>query len=171
VTNAERDGTLDVMLSLPVKRRDYLLARFVNTAWTTLAVLGACFGVLVLATVIWPEFDVNIGKLAQGIFGAFFLIMAVAGPAYMLTVLVPSSKRWAGPVAYLYLVGSYLLFSLSVMIETLEKFKPVFIFNYYSIGPIMRDGADLGDWLVLAAVALAGFGVAWWYFDRKQLGV
>ena len=40
-SNAERDYTMDMLLSLPVSRRHYLLGRLLNTAAVMALVLGA----------------------------------------------------------------------------------------------------------------------------------
>jgi ABC-type transport system involved in multi-copper enzyme maturation permease subunit len=170
-TNAERDGTLDVMLSLPITRRAYLVGRIMNTVACTLALLAACWVPLWLSTYIWPEFDVSPVRLALGIFGAFWPIMVVAGFAYLLAVTVPSSRHFAGPFAYLFLMGSYILYMFAVTIENLNVFKPVFLFHYYSGGEIIREGVDVSKWLLLGGVALVYLALAWWRVDDKELGV
>ncbi|RPJ02813.1 MAG: hypothetical protein EHM39_01045 [Chloroflexi bacterium] len=171
ITNAERDGTLDVMLSLPVSRRAYLLGRIANTAVVTLLVLAASWLPLWLSTYIWPEFDVSPGRLALGIFGAFWPVIVVAGFAYLLACVIPSSKHFAGPLSYLFLFGSYILYMFAVSIESLNSLKPVFLFDYYSGGQIIREGVDLGNWALMILVALVYFALAWWRIDKKELGV
>ncbi|MBI5957979.1 MAG: ABC transporter permease subunit [Chloroflexi bacterium] len=171
LTNAERDGTLDVMLSLPVSRRAYLLGRILNTVAGVLILLAACWGSLWLSTLIWPEFDVSIGRLALGTFGGFFPTMVVAGFAYLLAAIIPSSKHFSGPLCYLFLFGSYLLYMLAAMINSLKGFKPIFVFHYYNGGQIIREGINVGDWLLLSGVAVIYFALAWWLVEKKELGV
>jgi ABC-type transport system involved in multi-copper enzyme maturation permease subunit len=171
LTNAERDGTLDVMLSLPVSRRAYLVGRVANSAAIALILLVASWVPLWLATYIWPEFDVSPVRLAMGMFGLFWPVMVVAGFVYLLAAVVPSSKHFAGPLAYLFLMGSYILYMFAVSIEKLNSFKPVFLFHYYNGGETIRSGVPLTDWLLLAGVALVYFVLAWWFVDKKELGV
>ena len=171
VTNAERDNTLDVMLSFPVSRRAYLVGRILNTAITILLVLTACFLVFVASKYLWPEFDVSLWRLALGIYGAFLPLMVVAGFTYLLATVVPSSRHFAGALAYLFLMGSYLVYSFALAIDKLHVLQPVFLFDYYNSGLTIREGADLPRWGVLAAVALAYIALAWWRVDKKELVV
>ncbi len=171
LTNAERDGTLDVMMSLPVTRRRYLVGRLLNTAAGLVILLGVCYGTLLLSGVIWPEFDVDAGRLALGVFGAFFPLMLVASFTYLLAAMVPSSQHWCGPVAYLFLMGSWLVYSFATALEQLEPLKPVFFFHYYDAGQVINHGVSVGDWALLAAVGAVYALLAWWRVDHKEFGV
>lgn len=170
-TNAERDGSMDMFLSLPVSRRSYLIGRVLNTALMVLVVLTAMFVAFWIASLLWPEFDVNTGRLALGIYGAFWPLMVIISFAYLLAAAVPSSKHFAGPVAYLFMIGSYLIYSFSGSVKTLSDIRPVFLYHYYSAADIINHGVDLGDWAILAAVTLVYLVLAWWLVDRKELGV
>lgn len=170
-TNAERDNSIDMLLSLPISRRALLIGRVLNTAITILVVLGAGFLVFAAATFIWPEFDPPLGSLALGIIGAFLPLMVVAGFSYMLAVLVPSSKRFAGGLAYLFLMGSYLLHSFSGAIDQLKDTRPLYLFDYFNTGDVIRNGINVADSLVLIGVAVVYFAVAYWAVERKDLGV
>jgi ABC-2 type transport system permease protein len=170
-TNAERDGTLDLMMSLPVSRRRYFLGRVANSAAVMLVVLAACWVALWLSTYLWPQFDVSPGRLVLSVLGQFWPVMVVAGFSYLLAAVVPSSKHSAGGLAYLFLIGSYILYMFAVTITKLNGFKPVFLFHYYSGGEIIRSGVNWGNWALMAAVALVYFGLAWWRIDKKEFGV
>ncbi len=170
-TNAERDGSMDIMLSLPVSRRDYLLGRAAHTAILALIVLTACFLGFSAASLIWSEFDVGVDDLALGMYGAFFPLMAVACFAYLLASVAPSSKRFAGAIAYLVLIGSYLLYGISAAVEGLKGIQPLLLFHYYNAGDLINNGVRITDWLILTAAALVCLGLAWWFVDRKELGV
>jgi ABC-2 type transport system permease protein len=170
-TNAERDGTLDLMMSLPVSRRRYFLGRVANSASVMLIILAACWLALWLSTYIWPQFDVSAGRLALSVFGQFWPVMVVGGFAYLLAAVVPSSKHFAGAVTYLFLMGSYLLYMFAVTITKLHGFKPVFLFHYYNGGEIIRSGVHWSYWALMAAVALVYFVLAWWRIDQKEFGV
>ncbi len=171
ITNAERDGTLDLMLSFPVSRRAYLLGRVANMAITILVTLVVCFVVFVLSTLLWTEIDLPFGRLALALAGAFLPLMVVGGFTTLLTVILPSSRHYAGPLAYLFLMGSYLIHTFAVGIDSLRPLRKVFFFHYYDLSRVIRDGVPWGDWAVLAGVALLYFVLAWWLVDKKELGV
>lgn len=170
-TNAERDGLMDVMLSLPVSRRAVLLGRLANTAVMILVVIAACFVVFGVGTVVVKEFDIGLGRLALGMFSAFWIVFAIACFTYMLATLVPSSKRFAGPVAYLFMMGSYLLYGFSGSVEALKDVRPLLIFHYYNMADIVRHGVDVGALAVLVGLSIVFAGVAWWAVDRKEMAV
>ena len=171
LTNSERDGTLDVMLSFPVSRRDYLVARFLNTNLTVLIAQTAGLIGFLLASQIWTEFDITLGDLALIIYGAFFPILVFTSLTYLLAAAFPSSKRFAGAIAYLAMVGSYLIYGLSSAVDVLDGIQPFFVYHYYRVSELINDGIQLDDWGILVAVALLLFGAAWWQIDRKELGV
>jgi ABC-type transport system involved in multi-copper enzyme maturation permease subunit len=170
-TNAERDGSMDMFLSLPVSRRSYLVGRVLNTALMILVVLTSMFVAFWISSLIWTQFDVNVGRLALGIYGGFFPLMVIISFAYLLAAVVPSSKHFAGPVAYLFMIGSYLIHSFSGSVKTLSDIRPLFLYHYYSAADIINHGVNLGDWVLLAAVSLVYLALAWWLVDRKELGV
>jgi len=170
-TNAERDGTLDVMLSLPVSRRAYLIGRVLNSVLMVMGVLVGAFLALWVGTLIWPEFEVSVWRLALGIVGEVLPVMVVGAFAYLLAVTVPSSRHFAGPLVYLFWIGSYLAYSLASAIESLQGIRPFLLFHYFNGGEVIDKGVDLADWAILVAVALVYLALAWWFVDKKELGV
>ena len=170
-SNAERDYTMDMLLSLPVSRRHYLLGRLLNTAAVMALVLGACLAGFLVSMLLWPAFDPPVTNLALSMIGAFLYLMVVAGYTYLLAVVVPSSRRFAGAIAYLLLIGSFLVYGLSAAVKALEPLQPLLLPHYFNMGAVIREGAQLGDWAVMAVTALAYFVLAWWLVDRKELGV
>ena len=171
ITNAERDKTLDIMLSLPVSRRSYFLARVAHTVSVVLIVLTVVWLVFFCSSLIWPDFDLSAGELALGVYGALLPLMVLAGFAYMLAALVPSSKHVAGPVAYLFMMGSYLIYSLSGAVDQLSDYRPLFLFHYYDMQALLRGNVNWGGALTLVGVALVYFSIAYWRIDKKELGV
>lgn len=171
-TNAERDGTLDVMLALPISRRAYYLGRVLNSVAGTLIILVACWLPLWLATAIWPEFDPDPLNLALGVLGLFLPVMMAGSFAYMLATIVPSRMRFAGALAYLFLFGSYIVYMFAVTITELNGIKPLFFYDYYNAGEVIRSGiTQPGKLAVLAALIAVYLAIGWWRVDKKELGV
>ncbi len=171
VTNAERNGTLDVMLSYPVTRRDYLLARMANTAVTILISLTVITVLVLGATAMLPEFEVDPLKLILAMYSGFFLLMTQAGLSYLLASFVPSSRRWAGAVALTIFIGSYLIFGFASNSLAVESIRGLLMFNYYNAGEIINEGVNLADWLVLGGAGLLLVAIAYWRIDHKELAV
>lgn len=170
-TNAERDNSMDMMLSLPISRRQLFLARVLNTTTGILIILTVCFVTFWISSLIWSEFEVTVGELALGMYGMFFPIMVIAGLTYLLVSVTPSSKNYAGAIVYLFMIGSYLVYTLASAVEVLKGIQPFFIFHYYNTSTIMEQGLEITDWLILSVASLALLGAAWWFIDKKELGV
>lgn len=171
VTNAERNGTMDILMSFPISRRQMLVARFANTIVSLLLVLTACFLTILLAREIWPEFELSTGHVAAGIYGSFFILAAHASFTYLLVAVIPSSKRWVGAIAYTLFLGGYLVYSLSGLNDTLKDIQPFLLFDYYNATALFNNGLDFTDASVMVAVTLLFSGLAWWRIEKKELGV
>jgi ABC-type transport system involved in multi-copper enzyme maturation permease subunit len=171
VTNAERNGTMDVMMSLPISRRDMLVGRFLNSVATLVIVFGVSFGVLLLDTKIWPVFDIGVGDLLGIMINGILLLLAYTAFTYFLVTVVPSSKKWAGIIAYVAFFGAYFLHGLLGASDALAELRPLLLFDYFNAPTIARDGLDIVNLVVLLAVAVIFGGLAWWRIDEKELGV
>lgn len=171
LTNAERDGSADVMLSLPITRRDLLVGRLLSSMVGMLIVLTACFLAFYAATLIWEEFTMSPGEIALAIYSAFPILLVTACFTWLLATFIPSSKHYAGAIAYLFLIGSYLLYGLSGLNDTLQDLRPFNMFDYYNIRTMILDGVEAEKFLIILAAAAVYFAFAWWQIDRKELGV
>lgn len=170
-TNAERDHSLDMVLSLPVSRRSYLMGRVLSTATVMALVLAAWLASFLVSMLIWPAIEMSVGHLVLSMVGAFLFLMVVAGYSYLLAVVVPSSRRFAGAIAYLLLIGTFLIYGFSAVVDTLKPIQPFLINHYFNMGEIIREGVQWGDWAVMGGATAALFALAWWLVDRKELGV
>ena len=171
ITNAERNGTLDMMLSYPIPRRDYLLARMANTAATILIAWTVITALILGTAAVMPEFEVDTVNLILAMYSAFFLLMTQAGIAYVLAALVPSSRRWAGAVALTIFIGSYLIFGFASNSVAVANIRGLLMFNYYNAGDIINNGIDLGNLLVLGGAGAIMAIIAYWRIDHKDLAV
>lgn len=170
-TNAERSGTMDIMLSLPVSRRSLLLGRILNSMLSLLLVLTACFLAFVVTTFIWEEFDIPIVDLGLAIYGAFFIIMTGVSLTYALAVSLPSRWKFAGVIAYLFFIGSYIIYGLMLSSPDFEAARPFFIYHYYSARDIVVNGVSLSDWGILSTISVAFLAIAYWRIEEKDMGV
>jgi ABC-2 type transport system permease protein len=171
IIGAERDHTMDLSLSLPVTRRQFLAARFLNAVAVIVIILVVSFVVFAIGGLIVSEFRIGLGDLALGTFAGFFPLMAQVSIAFALACIAPSSSNWAGPVAFSYFFGSYLLMAFAQTIDLIGTISNVFLFKYYDASEIINHGVDFSDWLVLSAVIVVFMSIAFWGFERKELGV
>lgn len=170
-TNAERDGTMDILMSLPLSRREVLAGRVAATITVLLAVLTASFAGLWAGAVAFPEFDVTVGQMALMMYGMIPVLLVVVAFSYMVVTIVPSRYKFAGAIAYLFLIGSYLFFTLALAITDLQDLKPIFLFHYYNAADMMHKGIQWDQWGLLAIVIAAYGTVAYWGVEQKEFGV
>lgn len=171
LTNAERDGTLDVLLAFPISRRAMLVGRFLNTLVTQVVVLTAIFLTLWASTFIWSEFDLGVGELLAMSYGPLVILVPTATFCYALATVVPSSKRWAGTLAYTLFYGMYFVHGLAGTSEAIKGIQPFMLFDYYNALEMSREGLDVLKVAVMGVFSVLLAGVAWWRVDEKELGV
>lgn len=171
LTNAERDGTMDVLMAFPISRRAVLAGRFLNTLVTQAIVLTVIFLMLWLSTGIWPEFDLTVGELLAMSYGPLVILVPTAAFCYALATVVPSSKRWAGTLAYTLFFGMYFVHGLAGTSDAIKGIQPFMLFDYYNALEMSREGLDIFKVVLMALLSVALLAVAWWRVDEKELGV
>jgi ABC-2 type transport system permease protein len=171
VTNAERNGTMDIMLAFPISRRDLLLGRYLNTLATILIILTSVFLTILVSSLLWSEIDIPIGDMLIMVYGALIILVPHATFTSALTTLIPSSKRWAGAIAYTLFFGMYIIHGIANGNPDLSQIQPFLLFDYYNGVEFARDGVELATIVVMAAITIVFAGLAWWRIDEKELGV
>lgn len=171
ITNAERDGTFDLMMSFPITRREFLTARIASTVTTILIVLTVCYLALAIGTFIVPEYDFPLDTLFVATYAMLFILMAQTMVTYMLATMIPSSRHIAGVIAYTFFFGSYLVYALLNQVDDFEPLTYLFIFKYYSFSEVAQDGIQIGNVLVLTTIAFVSGVIAYWKIENKELGV
>jgi ABC-2 type transport system permease protein len=159
VAGEEERGTLELLLAHPLRRRDYVVQRFV-----ALTVLTAALAVVLLATVAlgsWAvDLEIGFGKLVAAsvgvallalLFGAVALAVGAARPGRTVAIAV------AAGVA----VAAWILDGLALAVDALEPWRPLGPY-YHALGQNpLREGAMWGSWAILAlATALLVAGAA-----------
>lgn len=171
VTNAERNGTMDVMLAFPVSRRDVLIGRYLNTLATIFIILTVVFLTIVISGQIWPEIDIPIGKTISMVYGSLVILVPYATFTYALTTLIPSSKRWAGSIAYTIFFGMYIMHGIFGANPDLSNLQQFMLFDYYNGIEIANNGLEVANVALMAVVTAIFAGLAWWRIEEKEMGV
>lgn len=170
----EDDGRLELIVALPIPR------------WQIVAVKAAAIGIalfLILAivsagaafTLVGIESQVETAVTPWGLFlgllSAWPLVMAMAMISLFLGAFSPS-RRIASMLATLIVVVSYFGSNLAGMLTSLENVQKLFLFYYFeaSAGALV-NGQQTGNVLVILAAMLAAFGLAIFFFQRRDLTV
>lgn len=163
----EEAGTLELLLSYPVRRRDVVVQKaavleiqIVVVALATYAVtfgLGRVFSIEVSAMNIAASF------LTQ-------LLLALVMGLLAMTIGAATGKRgMAIGVAAAVAAAGYLVNSLAPVVSWIKPFRLVSPFYYATGSNPLTNGFDVTDVVVLAAVAAVLLGAVAWAFERHDL--
>jgi ABC-2 type transport system permease protein len=167
IAGEEEAGSLDLLLSTPVRRRRVLLDKFG-------AMLGATFW-LVLAMwlsvlVLGPVFDLR--PAVEGFTAAslnLFLLALAFGSVALAVGAATGSKGLAVGVSSGVALVTFVLNTLAPSVDWLERYRVLSPFYYYSGGDPILNGLDPWHALMLAAITLVALGIALVTFERRDL--
>jgi len=167
IAGEEEKQTLDVLLSTPIPRRRIVIDKF-----GAMLVAGVLISVLLWLSVplTGPPFDLNpsLVDLTAAVFMCFLLAMAFG--AIALAIGAASGRRaLAVGVTAGIAGGTYLLDLLVPAIRSIEFLQLLSPFHYYLGAEPMMRGLDVGNSLVLAAIAIVAFAAALVLFERRDL--
>ena len=150
VAGDEEKGTLDLLLAHPLRRRDYVVQRFL-----ALAVLVAVLGIVLLAAVALGSYAVNLEIAFDRLVAATVSVALVALFAGSLAGAVVSGRARAIAIAAGVVVLAWLLDGLGQAVAVLEPWRPLSPY-YQALGQNpLRNGAPWGGWVILALATVA----------------
>ena len=163
----ESRGTIDVLLSYPISRRRVVLEKW----------LAIVLGCIVMVVVLWAfaltGAAISASALPPDRLGAALVMLVLLGLAFAdiaLAISAFSGNRGAAiGVTVALMVAMYLIDALSSIVDGLATIRPLSLFRYYMGGDPLRNGLNLADAAVLAAVAAIFLAVAVVAFERRDL--
>lgn len=168
VAAEEENGTLDLLMAYPVSRSVVFFGRVLALEVTLLAILAVAYLGIYLPSLNSPMNLDPVG-LIWPYLSLFAVVFLFAALSLLLSLLLPS-RRMAGMVGGLLLVGSYFLTSLANLAPTLKgaaRFSPM---SYYQSGDAM-SGLHWGWFSGLLLVAGLLVGASWLLFERRDIRV
>ena len=167
IAGEEEAGSLDLLLSTPVRRSRVLLGKFG-------AMLAATFGLVLLmwlcVLAVGPLFDLtpNLAGLTAMSINTFLLGLGFGTVALAIGAGTGSKGLAIGVPSGIALV-TFILNALAPSVDWLEPFRLVSPFYYYSGSQPMLNGLDPVHAFALAAITVVSLGVALWMFERRDL--
>jgi ABC-2 type transport system permease protein len=169
VAGEEEDGTLDLLLSLPVTRRRVVLEKM----GALVAGLGALTAVLWLSLVaLGPPFQVTVG--VGGITAAcvsLFLLALVHGALALAVGAARGSRGLAVAVPVVVAAAGFLLDSLASLVEALRAVRVLSPFYLYAASRPLERGLDAVHVAALLAATAVLVALGAWRFERRDVGV
>lgn len=162
ITGEEKEGTLNLLLSGPISRSRFFLQKFFAMT-VDISGLGGVFWISNIIGTSAAGMKLSYLSLAEVSFSLVFLGLTFGSLVLALGGL--TSKRGIGiGSASTIAVVSYLLNSMSQIVEELKPLRPASVFHYYDGAEVLKNGINfadigilLGGILVLLTIGLYGF--------------
>ncbi|MFQ5793635.1 MAG: ABC transporter permease subunit [Candidatus Bipolaricaulia bacterium] len=169
IAGEEERGTLDLLLSNPLPRSKVALEKFVAMIGATL-VLAFIFWLGLVVGTIAAEMEIGLGRLVEMTLSSVLLGLAFGTLALTLGCITGKRGLSIG-VASTLGVATYFLNSLATLVETLEPFRKLSPFYYYSSAEPLKNGLNPGHVAVLIGLTVVLLAVALIAFERRDLAV
>lgn len=161
-------GTMELVLSQPVRRRGVVLVRWLAMV-VFLALLVLATTVPIYLAALWQDITVDVGNLALFSAAGLLLALAIGGLAFALSAVSSESAKPASIVGGL-LGIMWVLSFLAGQAEWAEALNPVNLFHYWDAAQILNEGTTPeGMWVVYGIVALAGLVFSVIAFGRRDV--
>ncbi|HJR99062.1 MAG TPA: ABC transporter permease subunit [Actinomycetota bacterium] len=167
IAGEEEAGTLDLLLSTPVRRRQVLATKALATvggavvlagvAAATIALVGPPFGLSV------PVIDVLAACLMLALLGLSF-----GGVAFAIGAAT-GRRTLANAVAGGLAVLTFIVNAVAPTVEWLSPLRPFTPFRWYQDPEVLIGGLHAANILVLGGIAGVSYVVAAFAFDRRDL--
>jgi ABC-2 type transport system permease protein len=167
IAGEEEAGTLDLLLSHPLRRRRVLLEKL-GAAVVLLAGLGAVIFLVVTGSSAVFGLDVGTLDVAAATLGAVLLAATFAALA-LLVGAATGSRALAIGVASSLVIASYLLFGLGNLVDVLEPVQALTPWDWYAGGDQLRNGLDWRGTVLLLGSVVVTAGAAIPLFQRRDL--
>ncbi|MFA5860483.1 MAG: ABC transporter permease subunit [Candidatus Thermoplasmatota archaeon] len=169
VAGEEERGALDVLLTHPVSRRRALAGKAGG-----LAVGLAALAVLLWAALAVGGFVVGMGLDLLRVAEVVLLLLLLSyafGSIALLLACFRGRKGSAVGASSAIAVASYLLYSFGSIVDALATVRKASPFYYYAASPPLTATFEPAHAAVLAALTLVATVLAFWAFERRDIGV
>ena len=167
-TEVER-GTIDFVLSRPIRRSSYILA--VTTAsliLVTAAHLTALVTTLLARQTISGVHDLSVSGLLRVFFGSWAIFATVSLVAVLISANSSLRSRAVG-LAVGFVVLSFLINVAALMLDQLYSLRRLSLFHYFQAGRLLESSSRLGDLIVPSVIGAVALLAAVLSFSRRDI--
>ena len=170
--NEEEQGTMDVLVSLPIPRWRILLEKVLAYSLIVIAMIVLTWLGLVIGVAVTPAMAFNPARLAESTFNM------IPGTLFILafTVLMGTlfrRRNTAASVAAAYLIFGYFvdLLGRAAKGSFMDKLRALSFYTYHDNPTVMMNGLVWGNVIGLLVVAVVMVVIAAWVFEQRDVGV
>jgi ABC-2 type transport system permease protein len=162
---ADQRATLDVMLSAPITRRQYLAGWLAGMAAVLLGTL-LVLALVMQASAVASGVALAVGSTFAAVLNLWPLALFAGGLTSVLSGLLHRSVGVTGAAAGV-LVAMYFIEVLGRLSDTVARFDGVSAFHYY--GSAIENGIDAGAFVGLTAAGLSLAAAGCLLFERRDI--
>jgi ABC-2 type transport system permease protein len=172
VTAAEEtEGTMDVMLSLPLPRWRVIFEKFLAYSLNILILMAITVSGLYIGQYGVP-LEINIGKLVL-VTASVIPVMIFLLALTTFTGAVFSRRQLVMTIITVYIVFSYAIQTVGPMISAawMDAVESVAIFTYYNVESTLVNGVNVGHVGIMLGLAVVLIAVSFFNFERRDIAV
>jgi ABC-type transport system involved in multi-copper enzyme maturation, permease component len=167
IAGEEEARTLDLLLSMPIRRRQVLVDKWIAIVATTFA-LALVLGLTI--ALVGPPFDLHVGIIDLAASCLMLFLLAVTFGTIALAVGCFTGRRGlANGVAGALATIAYVSNVLASAVPGLAPLRPLSPFRWYLEPDPLIHGVAAINFLVLVAIAAASYIAASFFFVRRDL--
>jgi ABC-2 type transport system permease protein len=164
VAGEEGRGTLDLLLSTPIRRRRVVVDTFVAMTLGTLLLAATAW---LVTAVAGPAFDLTVAL--EGLTAAFLNLFLMAVTLALAIGAATGGRGLAIGIASAAALATFLLRTFASVVSWLEPYRLLSPFYYYTGHDPLRNGFDVLDPIVLAGISVGALVVALVTFEGRDL--
>lgn len=163
----EGDGTLQTLLSQPVKRQQVYFQKLLAGGLLLAVVCLGMFAGIALGALAIGE-SVNLWRVLQGTFNVWLITAVFSLMAYSLGAIT-GRRGLSGGLAGVYAFMSYLVTSLVATVSFLKVVNYLSPIKYLSSPRVMDHGLSLSNVAILAAAGAGLIALGWITFKKRDV--
>ncbi len=167
IAGEERTGTLEILLSEPIPRGQLILEKFAALVAATV-ILAVVFYAVLAAGSLAVNMEISLLRLAEMTISVTLLGLTFGALAFAVGGAIGGRGRSIG-VAAAAVAASYVLNTLSIIVDFMEPTRWLSPFYYYNGATPLVNGLNPFHALILLAVMLALAATAYLGFQRRDL--
>jgi ABC-type transport system involved in multi-copper enzyme maturation permease subunit len=172
-THEEANGILDLQLSQPLPRAQFLLERFlghvVNMIILILLVIGGLYLGIWTVNLETPLDGAKLAMMTLNLIPVMVLVLA----ATMFTGALIGRRQTVVTIMTIFIITSYAIQTIGGMVTTewMDTVKAFSFFTYYNVESMLANGIVPSHVLILTVVSLVLLVASLYVFERRDIAV
>lgn len=169
IAGEEEKGTLDLLLSQPIRRWRVVVEKWLALAAAILAI-SILIALCLVATAAAIGQTQDLDRIVLASLDMVPITLASGSLAFAASVLF-RRRRWATTLAAVVVIGSWFVDSLGKVVNQLKPYRPFTLFHYFNGGALLAGGSDWSNAAVLLGLAVLFGIIAVVAFQRRDIAV